>query len=103
MRLAAGAALGDEHHAGVEIALLAGQPLIDGVGDLVRHAPPVLGRGGELQAQQLLLGEHVPEAEVDAQAAVGSTVTWPLTSAWALICLPVREARLHRCVEVAAR
>ena len=67
---AAAAALGHEHHAGVEIALLAGQPLVDGVGDLVGDAAPVLGAGGELQAQQLLLGEHVPEAEVDPQLAV---------------------------------
>ncbi len=63
-------ALGDEHHAGVEIALLAGELFIDRVGDLVRQAPPVLRRGRELQAQQLLAGIDVPQPEIHAQPAL---------------------------------
>jgi hypothetical protein len=38
------AAFGNEHDAGVEIALLAGDALIDRVGDHVGDAPPVFGR-----------------------------------------------------------
>ena len=36
----------------------------------MRHAAPVLGGGGELQAKQLLAGGNVPEAEVHLQAAI---------------------------------
>ena len=40
----------DEHDAGVEIALLAGEALVDRVGDDVRDAPPVVRRGEILLA-----------------------------------------------------
>ena len=40
----------DEDDAAVEIALLAGDPLVDGVRDDVGDAPPVVGRGGVLLA-----------------------------------------------------
>ena len=69
-RLGLGSALGDEDHAGVEIALLAGQLLIDRVGDLVRDAAPVGGGGGELRADQRLAGVDVPQAEIGAEAPV---------------------------------
>ena len=62
-------ALGDVDDAGVEIARLAGDPLVDRVGDLVRDAPPVVGSGGEAQAAHLGAGEHVPEAELDRQVS----------------------------------
>ena len=44
------AAFVDEHHAAVEIALLAGQALIDLVGNDVRDPPPVFRRGEILLA-----------------------------------------------------
>ena len=44
------AAFGDIDDPGVEIAGLAGDPLIDRIGDLVRHPPPVVGARGEAQA-----------------------------------------------------
>ena len=58
-----GAGLVDEHHAAVEIALLAGQPLIDLVGDDVGDAAPVFRRGEILLAGELLAGDDVPQAE----------------------------------------
>ena len=54
----------------VEVALLAGQPLVDRVGDDVAEATPVVGRGRELLAVELLAGEHVPQANVGAEPAV---------------------------------
>ena len=57
--LAAG--LVDEGNAAIEIALFAGQPLVDGIGDDVREPPPVVRRGEELLADQILAGNHVPK------------------------------------------
>ncbi len=65
-----GAGLVDEDDAGVEIALLAGEPLIDGVGDDVGDAAPVLRLGEILLADQLLAGEHVPQPELGLHPAV---------------------------------
>jgi hypothetical protein len=65
------AALGDVGDAGVEIALFAEQPLVDHVGDRMRDAAPVGGRRGEGGALQLLLRQHVPQAELDAEAVAG--------------------------------
>ena len=61
----------DEDDAGVEIALLAGQPLVDRVGDDVGDAAPVGLAGEELLADELLAGKRVPQPELGAQAAVG--------------------------------
>ena len=44
LRLLLRPGLVDEDDAGVEIALLAGQPLVDRVGDDVGDAPPVVRR-----------------------------------------------------------
>ena len=65
------AGFGDVDDAGVEIALLAGDALIDGVGDLVGDAAPGFGRGEEGEAGELLLDHHVPQPELDAQPPVG--------------------------------
>ena len=54
----------------VEIALLAGQALIDRVGNDVRDAPPVVGRGEILFAVELLAGKHIPETELGLQPSV---------------------------------
>ena len=60
----------DEHDAGVEITLFAGEPFVDGVRDDVGDAAPIVGRGEILLAGELLAGEHVPEPELGLQAAV---------------------------------
>ena len=60
----------DEHDAAVEIAFLAGEPLVDRVGDDVRDAPPVVGRREVLLAVELLAGEHVPQPELGLQPPV---------------------------------
>ena len=70
IRLSFGPGLVDEHDAGVEIALLAGDPLIDRVGDDVADAPRILGPGEELLAGELLAGEHVPQPELGLEPAV---------------------------------
>ena len=61
----------DEDDAGVEIALLAGDALIDGVGDHMRDAAPIFRLGEELLAQHLAFAEDVPQTEIDPQPAVG--------------------------------
>ena len=60
-------ALRDVDDAGIEIAGLAGDALIDRIGDLVRHPAPVVGGGGEAQPPHLRAGEHVPQAKLDDQ------------------------------------
>jgi hypothetical protein len=62
-------ALGDVDDPAVEVADLAGDPLVGRIGDLVRHAPPVLGRGRQPQPAHLDPGEHVPQPELDRQIA----------------------------------
>ena len=97
----AGPALGYEDDAGVEIAGRAGQLLIDGVGDLVADSAPVLRRGGELQAQQLLAGIGVPQAEVGGQSAVRVAGYLAGDQGLGADRLPVVEHRLN--VDVAGR
>ena len=62
-----GAAFGDVGDARVEIAGLAGQALVDHVGDLVRDPPPLAVWRIEAQAAQLLAREHVPQPELDRE------------------------------------
>ncbi len=62
------AGFADIDHAGVEVPLLAQQALIDHVRDEVRDPPPVRVGRREGGALQLLLGQHVPQPELDAQA-----------------------------------
>ena len=62
--------LGDIDDLGVEVAVLARDPLVDRIGDLMRHAPPVVGHGLEPQAAHLHAGEHVPQAELDIEQAI---------------------------------
>ena len=69
-RLSFGPDLVDEHDARVEIALLAGDPLIDRVGDEMADAARILGPGEELLSGQLLAGEHVPQPELGLEPAV---------------------------------
>ena len=86
----------DEDDARVEIALLAGQPLIDRVGDDVGDAAPVRRVGEELLADQLLAGEGVPQAELGAQPAVGFLRDAAGDQRLRVDDLPVLEARARR-------
>ena len=61
----------DKHHAGIEKAFFAGQARIDGIGDDMGHAPPIIGVGEILLAAELLAGKSVPQAEFGFQPAGG--------------------------------
>ncbi len=90
-----GSGLVDEHDARIEIALLAGEPLVDRVGDEVGDAAPVVGLGEELGAGELLAGEHVPQPEFDLEAAVGLTRDAPDHEALRVDHAPILKARSH--------
>src|SRR5262249_43430675 len=64
------AGFGDVDDACVKIAVLAGDALVDLVGDDVRDPPPVLPRRRVGEAGELLLGADIPQPELDAVAAV---------------------------------
>ncbi len=70
VRLSFGPEFVDEHDARVEIALLAGDALIDRVGDDMADAPRVLRPAEELLADELLAGIDIPESEFGPQPAV---------------------------------
>src|SRR5207248_2958051 len=65
------AGLRDIGDAGVEVALLAGDALVDRVGDDVRQPPPVAGLAGEGEPGGLRALDDVPQAEVDLDVAAG--------------------------------
>ena len=87
------AALGDVDDAGIEVAALAGQAGVDGVGDLVRDAPPDLVVAAIDEAVELLLGKGVPQPEAHLQAAVGLTFDQPGHQGLGVDRAPVAEAR----------
>src|SRR5262249_39363431 len=60
----------DEDNAGVKIALISGDALVDRIGNDVCDAPPIVRRGIVLFAAQLLPGEHVPQPELGLEAPV---------------------------------
>ncbi len=64
------AGLVDEHDAAVEIAAVAGEPLVDRVRDDVGDAAPIVRRREILLAVELLAGEHVPQPEFGLQPPV---------------------------------
>ncbi len=68
------ARLVDEHDARVEVAQLAGELLVDLVGDDVTDAAPILRAGGEALTGELPAGGDVPEAELRDDAAVGAAL-----------------------------
>ncbi len=92
-----GPGLVDEHHAAVEIALLAGEALIDRVGDDVRDAPPVVRRGEILLAGELLCW---PARPTDGTRALRRPSGWRVQPAGhqrlRVDRAPVGEARLAR-------
>ena len=57
-------------HARVEIAAFPGEPLVDLVGDPVGDHAPVGRRGAVAGADQLLLGEDIPQPELHGKPAV---------------------------------
>ena len=87
------AALVDEHHAAVEITLLASETFIDLVGNDVGDAPPVFRRGEVLLASQLLARGDIPQPELGLEA----TVTLPRHATGdqrlRVDALPVRKLR----------
>ncbi len=67
----------------------------------MRHAPPVVGRGGELHAEQLLfLVAHIPEPEVDPEATVRGDGGLAVDQGLGADGLPGRQPRLDADVEV---
>ena len=84
--LVLGAGLVDEHDLGVEVALLAGEPLIDLVGDEVAEPAPVLSARPRSAGRQLAARQHVPQAELAHHPPVRRPrPARPTTTAWALI------------------
>ena len=86
-RSVARAALGDIDDAGVEIALLAGDPLVDRVGDLVRDAAPVVARWWRSAGRASGCRRTRPRAGTRPASPPPASppATVPVTSAWALI------------------
>ena len=85
----------DEHHPRVEIHIFAGDPLIDGISDDMGDPPPILGHGEIAEAHHLLLGENIPQAELDPKPSIGLK-----TGAARYQCLgaddaPIGETRLQ--------
>ncbi len=59
------------------------------------HAAPVVGRGGELHADQLHALAHVPQAEIDREASVGRLAGLAVDQGRRPGGLPRLEARQH--------
>ena len=85
--------LGDVDDAAVEIAVFAGDPLIDLVGDDVRDTSPVLRGRGVGKAGQLLFGIDVPQPELDPEAAVALRLHRPRHQRLGVDLAPVAKAR----------
>ena len=85
----------DEDDARVEIALLAGDALIDHIGDDVADAAGILRPREELLAGQLRAGEHVPKPELGLEPAVGGADA-PDDQGLRIDRAPILEARRAR-------
>ena len=85
----------DEHDAGVEVALIAGQALVDRIRNDVSDAPPIVGGGEILLAGELLARQHVPQPELGFQPSVRLTRDPPDRERLRVDGAPVRKAR-HR-------
>ena len=91
--------LGDVDDAGVEIAGLAGQPFVDRVGHLVGDAPPRFRGGTQFESQHILLGEHIPQAELDGEPFGLSVIDPADHERLRVDDPPIRKSRpLHRIV-----
>src|SRR5690554_5936144 len=85
----------DIDNARIEIALFTCQPFVDRIGAEMGYTPPVVGRGEKLKPRELLLNEHIPEAEFDPQTPVGFEARLPRHQRLAVDDAPVAKARLH--------
>ena len=80
------AAFGNEDDAGIEIALFAGDALIDRVRHHMGDAPPIFRLVVKDCAQHLAFAIDVPQTEIDAQPPVGLLASpAPVTRPCALI------------------
>ena len=83
----------DERDARVEIALLAGEPLVDRVRNDVSDAAPVVRRREILLAGELIAGEHIPQPEFDLEPPIGLARHAARDERLRVDCAPVRKAR----------
>ena len=91
-----GAGLVDEHDVAVEIALLAGDALVDRVGNDVREAAPIFGRRYILlPGSKRLAAENIPEAELRLVTPVGLTRKAPDDQRLGIDGAPALEVRLR--------
>ena len=93
IRRVLGALLGNVDDPGVEVAVLAGQALVDHVGDNVGDPAPIARRREVGQAGHLVLGEHIPQAEFDPQPTVGLKLGRAVYKGLGVDQTPVGEAR----------
>ena len=92
----------------VEVTVLAGDPLVDGVGDEMGDAPPSDRIGGVGETHQLLFGEHVPQPKFDPETPVleqaGASLHQGLGVDDAPVCEPRQGAerglRLQECPRI---
>ena len=89
----AGAALRDVDDARIEVAVLAGDALVDGVRDDVRDAAPVVRHRVIGEPDHLLFGEHVPEPELGPEPSVGNDLDPALDQRLRVDHAPIAEAR----------
>src|SRR5260370_20533303 len=75
------------------MAVLAGNPLVDLVGDDMRDAAPVLSRRGVGEAGELLLGEHVPQPKFDPELSVALLLHRAGDQRLSVDLAPIAEAR----------
>ena len=91
-----GAGLVDEHDVAVEIALFAGDALVDRVGNDVGEAAPIFRRRHILPAvSKLLAAENIPEAEFGFETPVGLTGKAPDDESLGIDGAPALEIRLR--------
>src|SRR5581483_5560722 len=77
-----------------EVALLAGKPLINLVGDQVPEAPPLALDDGEALGGELAAGIDVPQPELADHAAVGAAAGPAQHEGLGIDHAPVLETRL---------
>ena len=71
------AGLADIDNLAVEIAGLAGDTLIDRIGNPVRDPPPFVLAGTEPKAPHLRAAEHIPQAEFNGKARIVVNIADP--------------------------
>jgi hypothetical protein len=89
----------DVGDAGREHALLAGQLLVDEVGDAVRRQAQVAGLDGAALAAELAALDDVPELEADVVAAVGEAAHRAADERVGRARAPLRHLRARALVE----